>query len=481
MRRDKKRRAAPLALALALALALLLPACGPLADDELDDAVAQHYALGPTIPVYPPGAPAFFTLADGTNLESFDASHLLARRTGLGNALPDEQTYRKLKSDSKIHWIVRELDDGKVLAEGATSTKTVYGASVTKAFVVAALLDAKQGKLDAATWQKVYRLLVNSDNSVWSTLEDLAGGKSAVHAFTQGMGYKKTQGYRSGNQINARELSDFLHDIHHLRMTGAEALLKVMSACNTGAAKSRKYLPSTIYLGGKTGTWNQYQHDMRFLELGGKRYAVVVLSEKSRDEDVAVMFGGLAREYLLGAPPPPQGDAFIGAACAGPAACASGLCFGELPGAASFAGGMCSQSCTRLCPDRSGSPETFCVTFDATRGLFEGSQGHCFSRCDTKRYSGDGCRSGYRCVKLKRHNESSVKRNVCVPDDKGDQVSLVGEPADAEGDLPNPEQPPAVGCSAAAGASPASPACLLLLFLLALATRARTAGRRSGT
>jgi hypothetical protein len=97
---------------------------------------------------------------------------------------------------------------------------------------------------------------------------------------------------------------------------------------------------------------------------------------------------------------------------------------------------MCTEACERLCPDKSGKPETFCITFDETKGIFSGSAGHCFSRCDTSHYPGNGCRQGYSCVKMPRHNEPKVTRNVCLPPQS---ISYVGQPPDAQGDLPNPE------------------------------------------
>jgi hypothetical protein len=252
--------------------AILLVGCGP---DEPDSVRSSASAL--SVPLYPKDAHDFFVLADGTDLKAIDTGDLLRRRTGAGKSFTAQSSYLSLKKDSKIHWVVRDLESGAVLGESANAHQNVYGASVSKALVVAALLDKRKGKLAASEWRLVFRLLVESDNSVWSTLENLAGGKSAVDAFTQAMGYEKTQGSRSGNQINARELGDFLLDVHQQRFAGAEGLLKVMSACATGAAKAVKYLPSSVLLGGKTGTWNEYQHDMRFVESGGKRSAIVVL------------------------------------------------------------------------------------------------------------------------------------------------------------------------------------------------------------
>jgi hypothetical protein len=277
--------------------AVLLPACA-IEDPELQPCAGKCDGLG-SIPVPPPDADDFFVLSDGTDLKAIDELDLLRRRTGLGGVFSEQATYEELKTDPRIHWIVTDLDDGRVIAEAATADKNVYGASVSKALVVGALLFQNRGILDDTTWQEVFRLIVKSDNTVWTPLQELAGGADAVDEFTRAMGYSSTEGSRHGNQLNARELAEFLSDIHNQRFPGAEGLLKVMTACRTGASKSQKYLPESIFLGGKTGTWMQWSHDMRFLEIDGKRYGVVVLTEAGSSELVAIMFGGLVREHLL--------------------------------------------------------------------------------------------------------------------------------------------------------------------------------------
>jgi hypothetical protein len=179
-------------------------------------------------------------------------------------------------------------------------------------------------------------------------------------------------------------------------------------------------------------------------------------------------------------PTPPTGSAWIGEACSEGAGCQSGLCLTSV-GETSFAGGSCSDPCNKLCPDQAGSPTTFCVSFDASSGLFSGPQGHCFARCDTKAYPGNGCREGYACAKLPRHGDSSVKRNVCLPitptsgRDPFSGAALRPEPADAEGDLPNPEARTDLegGCAVAPRAELSLPLGLLLLGLLLRVRRPR--------
>jgi beta-lactamase class A len=255
------------------------------------------------IVVVPLDAADFFVLADGTDLTDFDSEGSLQRRVGSDTPFTSshQATYEQLKTDARLRWIVRDLGAAdRYIAKSDNAHENLYGASVSKALVLAALLWSRDGALDGATWDQGIRLITRSDNSVWTPLEDKAGGANGVQAFVDEMGYENTIGYRrSGNQINALELSDFLYDVHHQRFAGAEGLYKLMSACRTGSTRARKYLPSQVVMGGKTGSWKQWAHDMRFLEIDGRRYAVIVLSEAGDSEKVAVMFGGLVREYLI--------------------------------------------------------------------------------------------------------------------------------------------------------------------------------------
>lgn len=93
-------------------------------------------------------------------------------------------------------------------------------------------------------------------------------------------------------------------------------------------------------------------------------------------------------------------DGWIGGACDTSDACGGATCLPELPG------GLCSQSCTSTCPDRTGRAATFCVTLDA------GASGSCVAQC----VSTMDCRTGYVCRESERFNDPSVRRKVCVPD-----------------------------------------------------------------
>lgn len=244
---------------------------------------------------------AFFVLQDGFNLRSVDRYKRLRRVSGLGYEFRAREwrLYRNFKGHPKVHWAARRMRDGALVAKGKTFDKGVWGASVTKALVVAALLDRESGELDATQWHSVIELLVNSDNRYWAPIEEQAGLEDDIDAFFKRIGYPRLRATRRLNWLNARDVSGFMHDLYRGRLAGSEALFKVMAACRTGATKSRKYLPRHVHVVGKTGTSNEYRHDSRFVNVEGEWYAVSVLTEMGDNEPVALLYGGLYREVLL--------------------------------------------------------------------------------------------------------------------------------------------------------------------------------------
>ncbi len=103
---------------------------------------------------------------------------------------------------------------------------------------------------------------------------------------------------------------------------------------------------------------------------------------------------------------------WIGGACSSVADCtyANPLCL--TPGQG-FPGGTCSQDCALYCPDQDGpNAVTFCV--DPPAGV-TAAGGLCVSRCDYGLYPGTGCRTGYGCREVPRHDEPATRRYACLP------------------------------------------------------------------
>ena len=119
---------------------------------------------------------------------------------------------------------------------------------------------------------------------------------------------------------------------------------------------------------------------------------------------------------MMDLPPDPMvNTGWIGGPCTRDNDCAyeGGLCLPENGG---YPRGMCTQECTRFCPDQDGLPVTFCID-----GVLMGP-GACVQRCDYIAFEGSGCRPGYSCATRPRTGETDVTNGVCLPTEQ------VGEP-----------------------------------------------------
>jgi hypothetical protein len=108
-----------------------------------------------------------------------------------------------------------------------------------------------------------------------------------------------------------------------------------------------------------------------------------------------------------GSQPSSFNSGWIGGQCAAKGEClyTQPICLAQAP-----EGGMCSQTCTKFCPDKTGFSTTFCVDgkhFGTTGGV-------CTARCDYTR-TATGCRPGYKCVNVARFNDPATTKLACVP------------------------------------------------------------------
>ena len=102
---------------------------------------------------------------------------------------------------------------------------------------------------------------------------------------------------------------------------------------------------------------------------------------------------------------------FVGGACTTDSQCAyaGGQC---LKDSAGFPNGMCTQSCTKFCPDKAGMATTFCIS--AKDVSVSTPPGLCTARCDYSK-SPTGCRPGYKCAKLQRYGDPATSMFACIP------------------------------------------------------------------
>ena len=278
---------------------------------------------------------AFFTLENGINLRQFGStniSHMLVRIRGQGKSFGEAQRkrYCKLKQAQKIQWALNDLETGKIISRSANADELYFGASAAKLFVAAALLNKQNGHFDRNQLTLMVRMIVVSSNSAWKELQRQTGddgtndsGRAAVDAFVQLKGYTNTKGFQGwwnkkdgtrihGNELNSVELAKFLHDTYRRRYKGAEVLWEIMQATSTGRRRINKYTPQNIFIGGKTGTYDgpnaspatvklksiRARNHVATLKIGNKIYGLSILSNTGSGEDVAILGGGLMREYL---------------------------------------------------------------------------------------------------------------------------------------------------------------------------------------
>ena len=173
-------------------------------------------------------------------------------------------------------------------------------------------------------------MIVVSNNGAWLALQRQTGndgtndgGRAAVDAFVKRMGYPTIKGFQGwmkrpdgsrvhGNELNAMEVAQFLRDTYQRKYEGADVLWKIMQATKTGGSKLNKYTPSDVYISGKTGTYSgpnespqtvnlptiKSRNHAAAVSIDGRMYGLVVLTNTGDNEDVAVLGGGLQREYL---------------------------------------------------------------------------------------------------------------------------------------------------------------------------------------
>lgn len=289
----------------------------------------QTYAAMPTNPV---ADSQFSTLPNGVKLENISVSGTrlsLTRGVGAKFTASHQASYEKIKADtlnnpnSKVQWALMDLDAHRVLGESLNSNRKIFGASSSKIFVGGALLNRQDGAVSNSQLQLMANMLVVSSNDAWVNLQSQIGngnantGRSRIHDFTQGLGLEKTRGYQGywgnihGNELTAAETVEYLHSVYKGDFPGAETLWKVMHACRTGVNRGLKYLPRTVYVGGKTGTYDgatvdpetgrdinvAIRNHVLIFNVEGRQYGLTILSNSGSDEATAVLAGGLFREF----------------------------------------------------------------------------------------------------------------------------------------------------------------------------------------
>ncbi len=301
---------------------LLLVSSGPAHTDAAEEPPATHDAR-------------FFILENGTDLREFgdrNIGKMLVRIQGQGVPFDEKQRqhYCRIKHDDNVQWALNNLETGELIARSNNAGEVFFGASAAKVFVAAALLNKQKGDFTKAQLGLMVRMIVVSSNTAWRELQRQVGddgtdddGRAAVNAFVRSMGYFNTRGFQGwwrkkdgtrihGNELNSLELVKFVYDTYNGLYEGAEVLWHIMQATATGRGRINKYAPRNVYIGGKTGTYDgpnvspetvklksiRARNHVVNLKIGNDLYGLAILTNTGRGEDVAVLGGGLMREYL---------------------------------------------------------------------------------------------------------------------------------------------------------------------------------------
>jgi hypothetical protein len=227
-----------------------------------------------------------------------DVGITMTRNRGLDGAF-SKDIYTSNKNNPKVYWAIYDISNDKLLAKSENATKNIYGASVPKVCVSAAAFDKNNGVLKDSDLQKVIKLLVKSDNEVWTSIQDLAGGKDAVNSWDKKMGYTMQSARTGGNTANAVDMCKFFNDVVRNNFKGAENIFKITSSCSTDSGRGRKCMPKEVFMGGKTGTYESSNHDCCWIRNGDRFYSISVLTELGSNGSnvIAQMFRGLYDEY----------------------------------------------------------------------------------------------------------------------------------------------------------------------------------------
>ena len=222
----------------------------------------------------------FFTLSNGTNLIPLakQAGITLKRNTGL-NSSYSESKYQSAKKNPKVYWAIYDITNDRLIDSSKNASVNIYGASVPKVVVASAALDNNYGDFSSSDYEKLIKLLVKSDNDVWTPIQNLAGGADEVNQWAKKMGYTTKPARGNVNNSNAIDMCKFWRDVCRNNFKGAEAIFTISSSCQTNSSRGLKYMPSNVYMGNKTGTYNDSNHDTGWVQKGDNFYSISVLTE----------------------------------------------------------------------------------------------------------------------------------------------------------------------------------------------------------
>lgn len=335
-------------ICLSMLLSLLLPGCisterddstepAALADDTQPAKATPAPALSPLTPQTGGAAPTSAPwpkkrLPDGRPLSAIKVHGIpLSLEYGQGRIFGarEQALYQQLKKQTQdpaslVQWIITDLDTDQVVAASGAPDRLFYGASVTKVFVAGAAAQHFGPVPPPQRLQQLADMVVVSDNQAWGELQGALGGgdqnrgRRVVQTFAEKLGIKHSKVFRGwmdrvhGNEITARDLSLFLGATARGSYRGAELVWALMSTARTGHDRGQAYLPKSLVVASKTGSYQgvtldpmrkiSYRADVKHHAMAfhhqGRNYGMVLLTDQVRESRLAILAGGLFREYI---------------------------------------------------------------------------------------------------------------------------------------------------------------------------------------
>lgn len=210
-----------------------------------------------------------------------------------------ESGYKSFKNDARVGFAVKNLRSGRYLAEH-NADEIMMGGSMPKPAVSAIVLERHKGKLSRENFMHIVKVCDKSINASWRALGGLYSIEDERAFFRK---YNLPSSRIRGNAQSPRFYCEFFQRCVNYQLDyGNELLLEAMRRAQYG--RGRWYLPRSIsYIGGKTGTYNEWKHEGLWFNKGGTPYAIVVYTKGhfGRGENywkMGALFGGLYRQYV---------------------------------------------------------------------------------------------------------------------------------------------------------------------------------------
>lgn len=210
-----------------------------------------------------------------------------------------EAGYKSFKHDARVGYAVQNLRTGNYLAEH-NADEQKFGASMPKPALSAIVLDRNKGQLSRTNFMHIVQVCDKSINASWYALTPLYTIEDERAFFQK---YNLPPSQIRANFQSPRFYSEFFRRCVNYQLEhGNELILEATRRSQFG--RGRWYLPSSItYIGGKTGTYNEFKHEGLWFNHRGTFYSIVIYTKGhfGRGDNIwkmGALFGGLYRQYV---------------------------------------------------------------------------------------------------------------------------------------------------------------------------------------